>query len=150
MKKYFKVNKTVDKVLDKVLDVLELVIYILIFITLMILLVLAGIYLLMPNDYINGVITALVIVIPATLYYGGLLYRWDIVEYEEPYEPSRMIGKYFTYDGRRYIIYQYVCNGQDDESCFFKCRLVDVDECIIWHEEELKKAIAVNDVEVEE
>lgn len=71
------------------------------------------------------------------------------VDDDEDYTPSQMIGKYFTYDGKRYIIYQYVCNGQDDESCFFKCRLVDIDEYIIWHEEELKKAIALNDIEVE-
>lgn len=97
---------------------------------------------------VEGLVLGVTIFLLSILCLEYLICR-DDMKHEETYKPSQMIGKCFTYDGKQYIIYQYVCNGQNGESCYFKCRLVNVDDYIIWHEEELKKAIANDDVEVE-
>ncbi len=66
------------------------------------------------------------------------------------YEPSYLVNKFFSHQGIRYEVLQYVSFGQDQQSCYFKCRTCDTNhDQSIWYEEELKQAIANNDIKVE-
>lgn len=66
------------------------------------------------------------------------------------YEPSYLVNKFFMHQGIRYEILQYVSFGQDQQSCYFKCRTCEpLKEQSIWYEEELKQAIANNDIKME-
>lgn len=118
------------------------------FLLFMHLLVLCPLYMLLIENYVCFILFIIIVNISIAVY----LDKYDKM-IDNPltlYEPAYLVGKYFMYGEQKYIIVEYVSYGQDDLSCFFKCRTcAPVNDEVTWYECELKKSIESGEIEIE-